>query len=122
MAKSTSTRRGGTGKTLVDPQALGQTAGNLAADGGDGQGGAGDPPPASGGSGARIGPSNWGEALGLIEPVAAAEVQTGNALTLIVVPFDEHPELYSRNEFGARVVTGETFHARTDDGRTIEFH
>ena len=42
------------------------------------------------------------------------------ALTLIVVPFEGHPGLYSRNEFGARVETGETFSARTDDGRTID--
>ena len=56
----------------------------------------------------------------MIEAAASLEVETGNALTLIVVPCEGHPGLYSRNEFGARVETGETFHARTDDGRTIE--
>jgi len=47
-------------------------------------------------------------------------VANDRALTLIVVPFEGHPGLYSRNEFGARVEAGETFHARTDDGRTID--
>lgn len=58
----------------------------------------------------------------MIEAAADAAVEAGGALTLIVVPFEEHPDLYSRNEFGAPVVTGETFRARTDDGGTIDLN
>lgn len=47
-------------------------------------------------------------------------IDAGNSLTQVVVPFEDHPDLYSRHEFGAPVVTGEAFQARTDDGRTID--
>jgi len=43
----------------------------------------------------------------------------GRSITQIVVPFGDHPDLFSCAEFGAPVVTGEGFSARVDDGSTI---
>lgn len=49
-------------------------------------------------------------------------VAAGGTLTRIVVPFAEHPGLYSRGEFGAPVESGDGFYARTDGGDTIPLH
>lgn len=38
---------------------------------------------------------------------------------MVEVPFPNHPPLYSRNHYGAVVVTGDQFIARTADGKTL---
>jgi len=40
-------------------------------------------------------------------------------LTRVFVPFDEHPEIYSRLQYGAVVVTGDNFVGVCADGTII---
>ena len=47
------------------------------------------------------------------------QVPDGVTLTRVTVPFDDHPELYTRLQYGAVVVTGDTFCATATDGQTI---
>lgn len=60
-------------------------------------------------------PTDWSEALSRLEAVPNEEI-----ITLVEVPFDEHPEHYTRLHYGAVVVTGDKFTARTTNGDTIQ--
>lgn len=48
-----------------------------------------------------------------------SQVPDSVILARVTVPFDDHPELYTRLQYGAVVVTGEKFCALATDGQTI---
>lgn len=49
-----------------------------------------------------------------------SQVPDSVILARVTVPFDEHPELYTRLQYGAVVVTGDQFCALATDGQTIQ--
>lgn len=48
-----------------------------------------------------------------------SQVPDSVILARVTVPFDDHPELYTRLQYCAVVATGETFCALATDGQTI---
>lgn len=60
-------------------------------------------------------PSDWSHALAWLNEQA----EDGHTITQVVVPFDGAPELYQTVWFGAPVIRGEEFYARTTEGGTL---
>lgn len=102
-------RRGRPRKAVDEPKAIGDGEGATALGGADGQGGESDPGPAR-----KSSPAAWVDALEVLNAIS-----DDHLLTVIEVPFPDHPPHYERLHYGAVVVTGDKFSARTADGLTI---
>lgn len=100
-------RRGRPRKVVDEHSPIGDGEGAAALGGADGQSRQGQP---------RAQIQGWSQALGIIDALSDDVV-----LTLIVVPFADHPNLYTRGHYGAPVITGDSFSARTAEGQTLIF-
>lgn len=102
-------RRGRPRKAVDEPKAIGDGEGATALGGADGQGGESHHRTAR-----QSGPTEWADAVEILNTIADDHI-----LTVIEVPFADHPPIYQRLQYGATVVTGDKFSARTADGLTI---
>ncbi len=103
-------RRGRPRKAVAEHQAATDGASAPEDRDSDGQGGEGDAGAESKGGVVR----GWAQALARLN-----EVPDSVILARVVVPFEDHPEIYWRLQYGAVVVTGDEFTGLCTDGQII---
>lgn len=112
MEADQSKRRGRPRKAVAEHQATADGASAPAHSDSDGQGNESNPGAARKTSAVR----SWQQAAARLDQVPSSVI-----LARVTVPFEDHPALYTRLQYGAVVVTGDQFCALATDGQIINF-